>query len=377
MVTVEPVQSHRDLEAFVRFPWRVYRGDRNWVPPLVSDQMKRLDPEHGSFFRHADVLRLLARVGREVVGTIVAFVDHRANEYRGDAVGGFGFFEVVEDYAVAAALLDAARDWLRDRGATVMRGPMNFTQSDHGGVLVAGADCPPVMLQSHTPPYYARFLEQYGMEKHADFYAYRIFRHQIGENLEHVPREILHVAEAAQRASRVTLRSIRLDDWDREVRLIWYLFNETLKHFPDYIPMSEEDFTAMANPLRSLIDPQMALIAEINGEPVGFGVAIPDMNRVLIHLNGRLFPLNWLRVRSLIRRIDVASFKLMGVLDRYRMRGIDALLYLGVIRGFMERGYAWLDGSVTGEYNLMMNLVAQRWGAERYKHFRVYQRSLV
>jgi hypothetical protein len=140
--------------------------------------------------------------------------------------------------------------------------------------------------------------------------------------------------------------------------------------------MSEEDFLTIANPLRSLIDPQMALIAEIDGEPVGFGVAIPDINRVLIHLNGRLFPFNWLRVRRLIRQIDVASFKLMGVLDQYRMRGIDALLYLEVIRGFMERGYAWLDGSVTGEYNLMMNLVAQRWGAERYKHFRVYQQSL-
>ncbi len=215
------------------------------------------------------------------------------------------------------------------------------------------------------------------MEKHADFYAYRIFRHQIGENLEHVPQEILHVAEAAQRVNRVTLRSIRLDDWDREVRVVWYLFNETLKHFPDYIPMAEEDFIPMANSLRSLIDPQMALIAEIDGEPVGFGIAIPDINRVLIHLNGRLFPFNWIRVRSLIRQIDVASFKLMGVLDRYRMRGIDAVLYLGVIRGFIRRGYAWLDGSVTGEYNLMMNLVAHRWGAERYKHFRVYQQSLV
>lgn len=376
MVTVEPVRSRRDLQAFVRFPWRVYRQDRNWVPPLISDQMKRLDPHRSPFFRHADVLRLLARIGQEVVGTIVAFVDHRANEYRGESVGGFGFFEVVEDYSVAAALLDAARDWLRQRGATVMRGPMNFTQSDHGGVLIAGADCPPVMLQSHTPPYYASFLQQYGLEKHADFYAYRIFRHQIGEHLEHVPPEILRVAEAAQQFSRVTLRPLRLNDWDREVRTIWHLFNETLKHFPDYVPMSEEDFIATANPLRPLIDPHMALIAEIKGEPVGFGVAIPDINQLLIHLNGRLFPFNWLRMRHWMRRIDGASFKLMGVLDQYRMRGIDALLYLGVIRGFVQRGYTWLDGSVTGEYNLMMNLIAQRWGAERYKQFRIYQQSL-
>ncbi|RME35497.1 MAG: hypothetical protein D6793_07200 [Thermoflexia bacterium] len=376
MPIVEPVRDQRMLKEFVRFPWRVYRNDPNWVPPLISDQMKALDPQRGAFFRHGEAQAFLAREGREVVGTVVAFIDHRANEYLGKAVGGFGFFEVVEDFSVAAALLDAACQWLREHGVSVLRGPMNFSQSDHGGVLIAGADCPPVMLQSHTPPYYATFLEQYGMEKHADFYAYRIFRHQIGENLEYVPPEILHVAEAAQRVSRVSLRQINLREWDREVRIIWHLFNETLKHFPDYVPMAEEEFTAMANSLRAVIDPEMALVAEIDGEPVGFGVAIPDINRVLIHLNGRLFPLNWLRLRSLMRRIDVASFKLMGVLDRYRMRGIDALLYLGVIRGFVKRGYAWLDGSVTGEYNLMTNLVAQRWGAERYKQFRVYQKPL-
>ncbi len=376
MIRVEPVRNRRDRKAFVTFPWKVYRGDPNWVPPLISDQMRTLDPEHNPFFRHADVALFLAREGRNVVGTITAFVDHRANEYRGESVGGFGFFEVVEDFSAAAALLDAAAEWLREHGATVMRGPMNFSHSDHGGVLIAGADCPPVMLESHNPPYYPEFLERYGMEKHTDFYAYRIFRHQIGENLEHVPPEIFQVAEAARRLSNVTLRRIRLDQWDQEVQIAWRLFNETLEHFPDYVPMSEEDFARLARPLRHLIDPAMALFAEIDGEPVGFGIAVPDINRVLIHLNSRIYPWDYLRIRRLMRQIDVASFKLMGVVDRYRMRGIDALLYLEVIRGFVQGGYAWLDGSVTGEYNLMMNLIAQRWGAERYKQFRVYQRSL-
>lgn len=376
MINVEPVRNRRDLKVFVTFPWQVYRDDPNWVPPLISDQMRALDPEYNPFFRHADVALFIAREGRNAVGTIAAFVDHRANEYRGESVGGFGFFEVVEDYSVAAALLDMAAEWLKERGTTVMRGPMNFTHSDHGGVLIDGADCPPVMLESHNPPYYRALLERYGMEKHTDFYAYRVFRHQIGENLEHVPPEILQVAEAARRLSKVTLRQIRLDRWDQELQIVWRLFNETLQQFPDYVPMSEEDFARLARPLRRLIDPAMAIIAEVDGEPVGFGVAIPDINRVLIHLNGRIRPWDYPRVRRLMRHIDVASFKLMGVIDRYRMRGIDALLYLEVLRGFVQGGYAWLDGSVTGEYNLMVNVLAQRWGAERYKHFRIYQKTL-
>jgi GNAT superfamily N-acetyltransferase len=330
-LTVQPVTSRRDLRAFVRFPWRVYRGDPNWVPPLIAEQLRTLDPAHNPFFQRADVALFLARRGREVVGRVAAFLDRGAVERPDEPVGGFGFFEVVEEYPVAARLLDAAAAWLRERDARMMRGPMNFNSADHSGVLIGGADCPPAMLESHTPPYYADFLERYGMEKHQDLYAYRASRHQIGENLENLPPELVRVAEAAERLSGATVRQVRLEEWDREVALIHRLFNATMSHLP---------------------------------------------HRVLIHLNGRLFPFNWLRLRRLIRRVDVATFKMLGVLPSYRKRGIDALLYMEVLRGFIAGGYSWLDGSVTSEYNLMVNLVAQRLGAERYKHFRMYQLTL-
>lgn len=375
-LTVHPVHRRRDLRAFVKFPWQVYQGDPNWVPPLLSEQLRALSLTHNPFFGHADVALWLARRGREVVGTISAFLDRSILEHLGQSIGGFGFFEVVEDYAAAALLLDAAVAWLRERGATLLRGPMNFSSSDHPGVLIAGADCPPAMLESHSPPYYAEFLERYGMEKYQDLYAYRVFRSQIGENLENLPPELSQVAEACYRLSGARIRKINLKDWDKEIRIAHRLFNVTLTHLPDHVPMSEEEFRYMADPLRPFIDPDLALVAEVEGEPVGFCVALPDVNRVLIHLNGRLFPFNWLRVGRLIRQIDGVSFKLMGVLESYRLRGIDALLYLEALRAFVAKRYAWLDGSVTSEYNLMVNLVAQRWGAERYKHFRMYQLAL-
>lgn len=375
-LTIEPVTGRRHLRAFVRFPWRVYRGDANWVPPLISDQLETLDPEHNSFFEHADVALFMARRGREVLGTIAAFLDRWVVEQMGEVAGGFGFFEVVEEYEVAARLLDTAAVWLRERGAQFMRGPMNFSNTDHPGVLIDGADCPPVMLESHTPPYYVDFLERYGMQKHQDLYAYRAFRHQIGENMENLPPELVRVAEAASRLSGATIRQVRLENWDQEVGLVHRLFNETLTHLPYRMPVPEDTFRHMAARLRSFIDPRMALLAEVKGEPVGFCVALPDINRVLIHLNGHLFPFNWLRLPRLIRQIDVASFKLMGILPAYRLRGIDALLYVEVLHGFIAGGYAWLDGSVTSEYNLTINLVAQRLGAERYKHFRLYELAL-
>jgi GNAT superfamily N-acetyltransferase len=375
-IQIQPVTTRRDLRAFVTFPWRVYRHDPNWVPPLLSERLEYLDPARGPFYKHADVALFLARRGREVVGTIGAFVDHQRVEYFGRQEGGFGCFEVVEDYAVAGQLLDAVCTWLRERKMTHMRGPTNFGDWDCPGVLVGETNCPPVMLEGHTPLYYKDLLEQYGMEKEQDAFAWRAFRSQIGEELKNLPPELLRVADVARQAANVTIRKVRLEKWDEEIATAHYLFNVTLRHLPDYIPITEEEFLRFAGQIRPFLDPDLALFAESDGKVVGFCVAVPDINRVLVRLNGRLFPLNWLKINRYIRQIDVVSFKLMGVLEEYRRRGIDALLYLEAVKAVFDKGYAWLDGSLTSEFNPMVNLIAHRLGAERYKHYRLYKLAL-
>ncbi len=372
-VEVLPVRSRRELRAFVRFPWRVYRDDPNWVPPLFSERLRYLDPATGPFYREADVALFIARRGREVVGTIAAFVPHSRIARTGRPEGGFGFFEVLDDYPAAQALLDTARSWLRERGMERMRGPTNFGEHDSPGILIAGADYPPAMLEAHNPPYYPDFLERYGLEKDHDLYAWRASLERLGPNLEGLPENLVHVATAARRMEGLVIRKGRLEAWDEEISTIHYLFNETLKHLPDYAPLSAEDFHRFADPLRPLIDPDLALFAEYQGQPVAFCVAIPDINRVLWRLKGRLFPFGWLKVKRLIRQIDVLSFKLMGVLETFRRRGIDALLYVEMIKAACIRGYRWLEGSLTSEWNPAVNLLAERLGAERYKHFRLYQ----
>jgi len=370
---VHEVTTCRDLRAFVKFPWRVYRDDPNWVPPLISERLNYLNPEKNPFFQHAEVALFLARQGRQVVGTIAAFVNHRAVEHLGEKVGGFGFFEVIEDYAVAERLLDTARQWVRDRGMRILRGPTNFTNNECPGVLIGGADCPPVMLEAHTPPYYRTFLERYGMEKDHDLYAWRAFRSQIGEELGKIPPAILRVAEVARQRHGVTVRRVDMSRWDEEIVTACHIFNITLTHLPEHVPLSEAEFRRIADQVRAFLDPDLALFAEVDGRPVGFCVALPDINQVLIHLNGRLFPLGWLKLWWYVRRIDVVSFKLMGILEEYRRRGIDALLYLECIKAVFRKGYKWLDGSLTSEHNAIVNYLAQRLGAERYKHYRIYQ----
>jgi GNAT superfamily N-acetyltransferase len=371
---IRRVTKRRDLRAFARLPWQVYKGDPNWVPPLIDDQARYLDPSTGPFYQHADVALYLAWRGRAAVGRVAAFVEHE--EAEGEQKGGFGFFEAVNEYPVVEALLDAACDWLRARGASSVRGPTNFGENESPGILIGGAECPPVMLEAHNPPYYAELLERYGMEKDCDLYAWRATREQIGEELANIPPELARVAEVARRVANVTIRKIRMAEWEQEVETARQLFNDTLNHLPDFVYMTEGEFGRMADQLRAFLDPDLALFAEAEEQCVGFCVAVPDVNRVLIHLNGRLLPFGWLKIRRLIRQIDVVSFKLMGVLPEYRRRGIDALLYMEAIKRVYEKGYAWLDGSLTSELNPTINLIAGRLGAERYKQYRMYKMML-
>jgi GNAT superfamily N-acetyltransferase len=372
-IDIEQITTERGRRTFVKFPWRVYDDDPNWVPPLIPERLEYLDPDRGPFYHHGDVALFLACRGREVVGTVASFVNHRLVEHLGKPEGGFGFFEVLEDYAVAERLLDTACRWLRERDMAYMRGPTSFTDNEQPGVVVEGADCPPVMLEAHTPPYYKTFLERYGMEKDHDLFAWRAFRSQIGEELEKAHPELFRVADVARQAANVTIRRIRMENWDQELSTALYLFNATLDHLPNHVPLTEAEFRRLGDQIRPFLDPDLALFAETDGRPVAFCVAIPDINRALIHLNGHLFPFGWLKLRYYMSRIDVVTFKLMGILQEYRRRGIDALLYVEAVKAFYEKGYEWLDGSVTSELNPIINIIAYRLGAERYKHYRVYR----
>jgi GNAT superfamily N-acetyltransferase len=375
-IEIIPVLTQRDRRAFVLFPWKVYKGDPNWVPPLISDRMDYLNPAKGVYYKQANIALFMAQRDGQVLGTIAAFVDHSRVAHLKLEEGGFGFFEVVKDYEVACKLLDTCCEWQRSQGMKSVRGPTNFNDNDAPGVLIDGADCPPAMLEAHTPVYYKDFLEQYGMEKDHDGYAWRAFFDQLGPELQNLPPEITRAAEVARRSGKVNIRSVNLNDWDRELDTVRYLFNTTLSHIPDAVPFDEAEFRSFADQMRPFLDPDLALIAEIENKPVAYCVLIPDVNRLLLRLNGRLFPINWLKVKRYIREIDVVSFKLMGVLEEYRMRGIDAYIYIEALRAAMKKGYKWLDGSLTSELNPMINLIARRLGAELYKQYRIYRKTL-
>ena len=374
---VRPVTTKRDRQVLIRFPWRVYRNDPQWVPPLIHQRERQLDPERGSFFGHGEAAPFVARRGDQVVGTVVAWINHRSNAHLKEKAAGFGFFEVLEDYPIAETLLTAACDWARSRGMEVIRGPFYFSMDDSPGVLIKGFDQPQVVLMGHTPPYYADFIERFGMEKYRDAYAYRGDLAILEGDIANIPRKILRIAEAVRKRAKVTIRKIRMEDWDNEVTLVMDIFNQALGHMRNHVPMDETEFRRFADGLRAALDPEMVLVAEVAGRPVGFSVTMPDLNRALKHVNGRLSPLGLLKLWWYRRRINVASFKILGVLEEYRGRGIDVLLYVETARQLLANGYEWIDFSLVAENNVMMNRMVQRMEVLYvYRHYRTYQKAL-
>jgi GNAT superfamily N-acetyltransferase len=176
--------------------------------------------------------------------------------------------------------------------------------------------------------------------------------------------------------ANVSIRTVRLDDWDQELATIQRLHQATLPNLFQRASLTEAEFRRLAGQIRPFLDPDLALIAEVVGEPVGFLIAVPDINRALIQIDGRLFPWGWLKLRRAMQKVDVVTFKMVGVREEYRRRGIDALLYLEAVKVVYDKGYAWLDGSVSSERNPMINRIAERLGAELYKHYRMYEMEL-
>jgi GNAT superfamily N-acetyltransferase len=380
-VGIVPVRDQQERERFVRFPWRVYRAkggkDPLWIPPLVRSQLHQLDPQRGPFFRYGEAVLFLAQRDGQDVGRIAGWINPRSNEALSEKAADFGFFETFDDYAIARALLDAVVDWACASGMETLRGPFYFSMDDSPGVLIEGVDYAPVLMCGHSPPYYAALLERYGLAKYRDAYAYRMDLARFGGDAGNLPPKVTRVAETVRQRTDVRIRAARMEDWGAEVGRVMHLVNVAMGHMRNHVPMDEQEFTRFTDELRQFVDPDLILFAELDGQPVGFSATVPDVNQALRRANGSLFPLGWLWLWWAARRIDVATFKLVAVLEGHRLRGLDALLYLETLRELLRKGYSWVDMSLVAEHNVMSNLLARHMGGERYKVYRTYEMSLV
>jgi GNAT superfamily N-acetyltransferase len=366
---VAPVLGRAEMDAFVAFPYDLHRGDPAWTPPLRRDARAVLDPARNPFFEHADERLFLARRGGRVLGRIAAIHDRLHDQVHGGRVGSFGFFESVDDPGVAAALFDAAAEWLAPRGRAVLRGPMSPSINDEAGLLVDGFDTPSVLMMPHNPRYYPALLEGAGFRKVKDLLAFQ----SAGTSL---PERLASATDLVRRRYGVECRPIDMKRFSAEVALIRRLFNAGWEENWDHLPLTDGEVDYLARRLKPLLVPDLVAFAERGGEPVGFAAALPDFNVALrANRSGRLFP-GILKVLWASRRITRLRVLLLGVVPAWRGRGVDAVLYRHVWDNGRARGYDWAEAGWILEDNHAMVNGLTRMGFEVYKTYRVYERPI-
>jgi GNAT superfamily N-acetyltransferase len=368
-VHVQPVRDRSGLDAFVSFPYEMYRGDRGWAPLLRKDARSMVDAARHPFYQHAERALFLARRDGRVVGRIAALHDRLHLDLHQDGAGFLGFFESVDDQAAAAALFDAAARWLRGRGLSRMRGPMNPSINDEVGVLVEGFEVPAVLMTPHNPPYYEHLYEAAGFTRAKDLLAFQ-------STSTELPPRLVDATEIARRRYGVTCRPIRMDRFTEEVALVKRLFNEAWQRNWGYVPMTDAEVEWLAGQLEPLVVPELVLFAERGGEPIGMAAAVPDFNVALrANPSGRLFP-GILKVLWASRRLHRLRVLLLGVRPEWQGKGIDGLLYRFVWENGRRRGFDWAEAGWVLEDNHAMVNGLRRMGFERYKTWRIYERPL-
>jgi hypothetical protein len=374
---IRPVRTRRELKRFVKVPFALHRDHPQWVPPLISERMRFLDRRRNPYFEHAEAEYFLAERDGEPVGRITAQVDSRWDSYQGGSDAMFGFYESVDDEEVARALLDAAAGWARGKGRARLLGPMDFTTNDEIGLLIEGFDRRPLILEPWHPPYYRRQLEALGMSKAMDLLMWELQFGRLKEGDRFDPA-IHAAAERALEDEDIVLRSMRKSDMANEIRRFTEVYNDAWGDNWGFVPVSDAEAGFQARNLKQVIDEQWAFIAEKDGEPIGAGLTLPDINQVLARMGGRLLPFGWLRFLLGRRRIDQCRVFALGVKRDYHHTGVGAGLYL---KNLAAGGSPTtpIDGGEMGwvlETNEPMNRALEGMGGSVVKRYRVYQRGL-
>lgn len=369
-----PVRTARQKRLFLTFPWRIYKGDPLWVPPLISERAKTIDSQRGLFFKDGYAELFVAWQNGKPVGTIASAEDTSATKTKGFGECLVGFFDCVDDYAVAEALFDRVTDWAGARKLISLFGTFNLDREESRGILVEGRDRPPVSYCGHNPPYYQAFFEQYGFQKFGgDGLAYAIDINLNTPEIQHLMR----LAEKIRQRKNITVRGGNLKDIDGEIDRILELQNRGLAHMSDFTPYTRTSIEAMILPALEFIDPELILFAEVDGKAVGWFPGIPNMNEVLIHLNGLRHPWDYLRLAKYARlKPKCLAVKSIAVVPEHWDTGAGVLLFDEMARRAAAKGYQWADLSLTGEDNLDTFPLAHRMGAKIYKRYRFYRKQL-
>jgi len=361
------VKDRSDLEEFIKIPWKIYEGNPYWVPPLVKEQEKVLTHVN-PFFKHAETALFIAKNNSTPLGRIAAIVDYNYQDYCQEKAGAFGFFESINDYKVAKALFDCVVKWLKTKKIEVTIGPLNPSTNEECGLLVEGFEKDPFIMMPYSHSYYPQFLEKYGFKKEKDLLAYEF----VLKRGEESTSKWFALSEKAKEKG-IEIRSINLKNLKNEIGIIQDIYNSAWSKNWGFVPMTDEEMLWMGKRIKPLADPELILIAEVEGTPVGFSMAIPNYNRALKKLNGTLGPIGTMKLLWNSRKIKELRFITLGIKEEYRRNRYLSLLYYEFTKNAIAKGYKLAEISWILEDNLNpQNGIIKHLSGKVSKKYRIY-----
>jgi GNAT superfamily N-acetyltransferase len=369
-IEITEVHSRRELDDFIRIPFSLYRNNPFFSPELIYKTRKRLSANN-PFFRHAKAWHFTAWKEGKPAGRISAVINHLHNEFHNEKTGFFGFFESADDFTVAASLLEKAAGILRNEGMEVMRGPASFSTNEECGMLIDGFQTPPFLMMPYNPSFYSMFMERFGMKKAKDLFAY------ICDVPDELPGKVRRAADIARKKG-IRTRPIRLREFNQEMELFRNIYNSAWSRNWGFVPLTAEETKTAAKSMKSIVIPELTLIAENKGEPVGFLGLLPDFNFVLRKMKGRINPAAILKAVYYSRKINALRLLLLGIRPEYRNRGVDALMIREAFRGIRDKHprFKQIEFSWILEDNFLIQKLIEVVGGKHYKTYRIYEKKL-
>ena len=367
-IEIIEVKSNKDLNDFIKIPFSLYSKDQFYVPQLIRE-MKTQFSHKNPFFLHATSRYFIARKKGGNVGRIVSIINKRHNEFHHERTGFFGFFESVNDQDIASSLLNMVSTILKRENMDTIRGPMNFSTNEECGFLIDGFNHPQMLMTPYNPPYYGNLMDGYGMKKAKDLYAY------ILEIPDKLPEKVNRVAAIAEKKS-ISVRPINIKKFLDEMLIFKDVYISAWEKNWGFVPPTNEEIVHMANRLKTIVVPNLTLIAEKDNEPVGFMGLLPDFNLVLKHMKGRVNPITIAKALYYSRKIKDLRLLLLGIKAEYRNKGVDALIFREGFKGVRKGGYRRVEFSWILEDNIPVQRLVEMTGAKLYKKFRVYEKKL-
>jgi GNAT superfamily N-acetyltransferase len=381
-LSVRPVSSEADQQAFLRMPWTVYKDDPCWTPPLWSEHVRFFDPAHNVELKHIDFEKFVAWRGGQPVGTIIAHINHAYNRFQEQNVGWFGQFEVLDDREAALALLNAAEEWVKARGVDAIMGPATFSTNSEIGMLIDGFEHPQMIMTPHSRPYYRGFVESAGYQKAMDLWYWHFNGEDWGgKKADKLPEKLTRVVNKIRTRRNFKVRQANLRDFRAEVERLKVIYNQAWAKNWGFVPMDDEEIDKLARDLKPMVDPHIVVIVEVDSKPVAFGLPLPDVYQPLRKAHCKPGEPEWLQMLRLLWhwkvRRDINGVRVwgLGVLEEYRGTGVDALMYYEMIKNGLPRGYVNIEMSWILETNDMMNRAIEMLGAKVYKTYRVFEKK--